>query len=121
MSIVASFKWTIEPGAYAAKLGEHYRLIVFQGAQRVAENLAGQIPDWMRENAPWTDRTGLARASLQARIESVELASITIIVEGTAPYQIWLELKNGGRFAIIGRTVDYWAQVFMRDVQAMLR
>lgn len=57
----------------------------------------------MKMNAPWTDRTGNARATLQGEATHKDRLH-TIKLHGGMPYQIWLELKNAGRFAIIGPT-----------------
>jgi hypothetical protein len=55
---------------------------------------------YMKEHAPWTDRTGNARATLDGKVKhSPRSHSITFF--GGMPYQIFLELLQAGRFAII--------------------
>lgn len=60
---------------------------------------------WMRENAPWTDRTGNARAGLDTTTEHVPKEHHTIWLFGRMPYQIWLEVRFAGKYAIIGPAI----------------
>lgn len=57
---------------------------------------------WMRDNAPWTDRTGNARSGIDATTEHVPKVHHTIWLFGRVPYQIWLEIRHAGKYAIIG-------------------
>lgn len=70
----------------------------------VCERLGDQATAYMKVNAPWTDRTTLARSSLG----SVVFKRATrwyVNLFGGAPYQIYLETKFNGRDAIIGPTI----------------
>lgn len=60
---------------------------------------------WMRENAPWTDRTGNARSGLDSYTEHQAKVHHTIWLFGRMPYQIWLEIRFSGRYAIIGPAI----------------
>ena len=60
---------------------------------------------WMRENAPWTDRTGNARSGLDAYTEHEAKVHHTIWLFGRMPYQIWLEIRFAGKYAIIGPAI----------------
>lgn len=56
---------------------------------------------WMKQNAPWTDRTGNARSGLTAITEHQAKVHHTIWMFGRVPYIIWLEIRHAGRYAII--------------------
>lgn len=56
---------------------------------------------WMKENATWTDRTGNARAGLDAVTEHVPFVRHSIVLLHKVAYGIWLEVRFGGRYAII--------------------
>lgn len=56
---------------------------------------------WMKENAPWTDRTGNARSGLSTQTEHQPKVHHTIHLFYRVPYGIWLEVRHAGRFAII--------------------
>lgn len=60
---------------------------------------------WMRENAPWTDRTGNARSGLDTYTEHESKVHHTIWLFGRMPYQIWLEIRFAGKYAIIGPAI----------------
>jgi len=55
----------------------------------------------MRHNAPWTDRTGNARNGLDAAVEHVPFRRHTIILFHRVKYGIWLEVRAGGKNAIL--------------------
>ena len=57
--------------------------------------------EWMRTNAPWTDRTGNARSGLGSATEHEPKVHHTLVLFGRVPYQIWLEVRFAGRYAII--------------------
>lgn len=56
-------------------------------------------------NAPWNDITGFARAGLSINV-SREGAIITLTLYHTMYYGIYLELRWGGRYAIIMPTLQ---------------
>lgn len=71
------------------------------------EYFAPQIEADMKTQAPWTDRTGNARNGLAARaFRSAD--TMGIVLYHQVPYGIWLELANGGRYAVIGPAIDRW-------------
>lgn len=80
------------------------------------------ITQWMKENAPWRDRTGRARASLHAVVTPALGAYIMSVMYGDGIYyRLYLEYAQGGRFAIVAPTVDYWAPILIRDIAERLR
>jgi len=74
------------------------------------EKLLPQITDWMKANAPWEDRTGDARASLEAVISN--RAKVFLVLWFTygpdIDYAVYLENMQAGRFSILSKTMDYW-------------
>lgn len=79
---------------------------------------ATQAVAFARTNAPWTDRTGNARNGLFARAER-DAPVYRIIIGGSVPYQVWLEVRFSGRYQIIRPTVDHEGPELMRTVQAL--
>lgn len=55
---------------------------------------------YMKMNAPWTDRTGNARAGLYAQSRH-DRNSHEIILSHSVAYGIWLEIANSGEYQII--------------------
>jgi hypothetical protein len=78
---------------------------VNRAVDTVMEQFAPQIEAAAKINAPWTDQTGNARNGLAARA-GVEGRSHFIALYGQVPYQIWLEVRWSGRYAIIMPTLD---------------
>lgn len=69
-------------------------------ANTVAKDLEGHI----RENRPWTDRTGQARQRMTGYVQETTKGFRIIIAHGV-DYGIWLELAHEKRFAILEPTI----------------
>jgi hypothetical protein len=111
--------WHVPPetiGAAIGKYGERALDAVFD----LAQYFAAKIETWAKVHAPWTDRTGNARQGLTARVFR-EATAITLILFGAVSYQIWLELKNGGKYAVILPALEIHYQPFMSAIQRLLR
>ena len=68
----------------------------------------GEAESFARQNAPWTDQTGNARAGLHAEVNVINQGeSFELLVAHTVSYGIWLEVRFSGKYAIIQPTVDY--------------
>ena len=74
----------------------------------------------MKEQAPWTDRTGDARRGLRAWVEEVgPIGEIHVSHDEELDYAVWLEVAYQGRWGIISKTIDYWEPKFARGIQGM--
>src|SRR5688572_21419528 len=73
----------------------------------------------MKTDAPWTDRTGVARSTLDSTVFK-RGSRLYLNLFGRAPYQIYLETKNGGKFAIIGPTIVTWGPRIMRSFAGLI-
>lgn len=62
---------------------------------------------YAKQNAPWTDDTGNARAGLFAKARPINGGeSFELLLAGSVPYQIWLEVRWSGKYAIIMPTLN---------------
>lgn len=68
---------------------------------------APQIESDAKQNAPWTDRSGNARSGLFTHVETEE-GSGRLYLSGRMYYQIFLERRWAGRYAIIMPTLQAW-------------
>lgn len=68
----------------------------------------------MKSTAPWTDRTSNARNGLDG-IVFKQGSRWVMNLFGRASYQIWLEIKNSGKYAIIAPTIVEWGPRTMRS------
>lgn len=86
----------------------------------VVEVNASKGEGQMKTQAPWTDRTGAARAGLHtATSHSPE--KHTILFSHSVDYGIWLEVKNSGEYEIIMPTVRQQGAELMRDLNHLFR
>jgi hypothetical protein len=118
----SGFKWDVAPSIAFPQLVERYTNTIFLAGRRVAARRAEEGAAWMRGNAPWTDRTGRARAGLHVDVlESPGvLAELVFSHDDSLEYPVWLELANGGRYAIIAPAIDHFGPLLMRDIQRIM-
>lgn len=96
--------------------------------RKVKRVMAGQFlraeqeaPGFMKLNAPWTDRTGNARAGLHAKLNIENRGeAFELIFAGTVYYQIFLEARFSGKFAIIMPTVNYFGGLLMDRIASSI-
>lgn len=74
--------------------------------------------NYMREEAPWTDRSGNARAGLHAKVNYPE-GAVEMILAHSMWYGIFLEVANSGKYQIIGPTVLYIGDLLMQRIGSM--
>jgi len=84
-----------------------------------AQSMAPEVENYMKSNAPWTDRTGNARNGLAARAFR-EGTTIGIDLFGQVDYMIWLETRWEGQYAIIQPTVDEMGPVVMKRYERLM-
>lgn len=75
------------------------------GMGEIAQGFAEDLLQYAQANAPWEDRTGEARAGLEAEVSLVNEA-LEIDLYHTVDYGIWLEIRWGGKYAIIIPTIE---------------
>ena len=80
------------------------------------------LQNQMRNNAPWTDRTGHARQSLtgSAYRESPTTITIKLAHGSNIPYGIYLELAHEKRYAIIDPTIQANQNNVMKNFQYLI-
>lgn len=66
---------------------------------------ASELQAKMKINRPWTDRTGMAKAMLNAKVSQPDPNLVRITLTHGVDYGIWLELAHGKNYAIIAPTI----------------
>lgn len=66
---------------------------------------ANELQAYMKRNRPWTDRTGMAKALLNAKVSQPNSNTIRITLAHGVDYGTWLELAHGKNYAIIAPTI----------------
>lgn len=99
--------WMTPPSVLAKTL-KSYDLKVKYGIRLLAEYFAQKMQDESRQGAPWQDRTGNARSGLFTITEQAATDLVTIYLSHahTVYYGVFLELANGGKYAVIMPTIQ---------------
>jgi hypothetical protein len=141
----SGFEWVVSPKVIAKGL-EEYGQKALVALQAVANYWGQSIQDEARQNAHWEDRTGNARGGLffavdgfglspllgdvtpEAKAEMSDVAvesgsndTLIITLAHTVFYGKFLELSNGGRYAIIMSTIEANLGSLERQVQDLFR
>lgn len=112
--------WQKTPSQALEELTVAYIKAIEDGAHRIAQFWSPQIENYMRQNAPWTDRTGNARQSLFSDVERIVHEMVVIIMDHGMEYGLWLEIRNAGRYAIVTPALDIFAPRVWADVMRMM-
>lgn len=86
------------------------------GSRSLFAQLQPTILQWMKDNAPWADRTGTARSALAVVITEHEKI-IEMVFQHGVEYGYWLEVIQHGQFGIIQPTVDEWGPRILEELQ----
>lgn len=91
--------------------GKAFGLTMSGGIEARLNQLAQEMVAWAKENAPWEDRTTDAREGLQAKVVKTSETSFSIFLGHGANihYGIFLETMDGGKYAILSRTILHFA------------
>ena len=73
----------------------------------------------MKEGAPWTDRSGNARAGLHAKAVFYP-GAFELILAHSVYYGIFLEVMNSGKYAIINPTVQHMGDLLMQRMNSAM-
>ena len=112
--------WQVPPEQALPDLAEAYASAIHKGVLAIAQRWAPQIANWMKQNAPWEDRTSHARQTLYTEVTDVTNQMVSLTLSHGVYYGIFLEVNNAGRYAIINPALDHFAPLIWADVQRML-
>lgn len=85
-----------------------------------ASTKASEIQSKMKLNRPWTDRTGMAKALLNAKVSQPNKNTVRITLAHGVDYGIWLELANGKNYAIIAPTIREEGPRIVEDLNNLM-
>lgn len=108
-------RFTVHDGIISWFNGPEWDDVVLEAFRSEAQGVEAEA----RQNAPWADRTGMARSGLEATVKN-DNGEIIMMLAHTAEHGLWLEVIQAGRFAIIMPTLEAAApRVFARAAQAV--
>ena len=114
------FTWTTTPEEAFGALYDAYVRRLYMAVYVLCQRRKPDIENWLKDNAPWTDRTGNARQTLWSGVDGNGQVIVITLSHGMT-YGYWLEVANAGRFAIVTPGVDHWGTVLMQDIQRLIR
>lgn len=85
-----------------------------------AATKASELQAKMKLNRPWTDRTGMAKATLNAKVSQPDNTTIRITLAHGVSYGIWLELAHEKNYAIVAPTIREEAPRVVEDLQGLM-
>jgi hypothetical protein len=98
---------------------ENFQSKMEEGLEDVVLDFAVAMLDYAQAHAPWSDRTGAARAGLDVNVEQTsKLIGVTLF--HTVDYGFFLEVRWGGRYAIILPTVETMGPQLMAKLNRMM-
>lgn len=81
---------------------------------------AAELQSKMKLNRPWTDRTGMAKALLTAKVSQPNSTLVRITLAHGVEYGIWLELAHEKNYAIIAPTINQEGPKIIQDLNGMM-
>lgn len=114
------FTWEVTPSTAFEALTDAYIESIRAGVRTLAHRYAAEIENYMKANAPWTDRTSNARQTLTATVEDISMDMVQITLAHGVEYGIYLELAHAGVWGIISPTIDVFGPRLWADVQRLL-
>lgn len=85
-----------------------------------ASTKAIDIEAKMKQNRPWTDRTGMAKATLNTKVSQPNSNKVRITLAHGVEYGIWLELAHERNYAIIGPTLEQEGPRIIADMDNLM-
>lgn len=90
---------------------------VVRAVGQVADYFAPVMEAYAKEHAPWRDRSGNARQTLNAFVEDLSEEVVAIYLAHGMDYGKYLELRNQSRYAIVWPTIE----AHLGEIEGMLR
>ncbi len=107
-SASSGIRWVRPPEGLARAI-EQYGDRAIIAVTALAGRIATIMQNDARESATWTDRTGNARTGLFGTAErdaAQKMVTIYLSHGVDLDYGKWLELANGGKYAVVMRTIE---------------
>ncbi len=100
----ARVEWSKSPQDLGQRVIQYGQDLVFEALVAFVKERTSEIAAQMQREAVWTDRTGQARRELRTEVEAAG-STVTLYLISGAPHGQYLELRWGGRYAIVSPTI----------------
>jgi hypothetical protein len=116
---VFGIEWRIDPRALGRSIEREYADELLRRIRKLMADAAPEAEAHMKAVGPWRDRTGAARKLLMA--ETVDGGDeITLYLVHGAAHGIFLELRWGGKYAVIVPTTHEFAARIRSRLQGIM-
>ncbi len=112
------FYWINPPEQAFGGLYDAWTQQIYNAVYALLVRMAPRIENWMKENAPWTDRTGNARQSLWTTVIP-QMTEIILILAHGVEYGKFLEHCNAGAYSVIAPALDEFGPEIMSELARM--
>jgi hypothetical protein len=97
---------------FAEKLGA--AVLIYAGTK------AALLESQMKRERPWTDRTGMAKATLRSVVTRPDQNTVRITLAHGVWYGKWLELAHEKKWAIVAPTIEKEAPNIVNDLSDLM-
>jgi len=96
------------------------KLRVMYAAEKYGQAAAAKLEAKAKTDAPWTDRTGLARQTM-AGVCDWAGESLRVGIAGNMNYSVYLEFCNEGRFAVLWPTLNAMSAEIIQGMAGLIK
>ena len=90
------------------------------GVEALGKVSASQMQNYARQNRRWKDRTGNARAGLNAGSFWQSPEVMIIYLTHSMSYGVYLELANDGKFAILEEAINKYREEIHKNLKRIM-
>lgn len=116
--IALHLNWKVTPGAMADSYGAWWEATKVRLVEAMRQ-VSDEARTYMKVAHPWTNRTGDAEAGLDVQVDIGGDTMMMTLSHGVY-YGIYLEYRWGGKWGVIGITIDRYADIAMAAMQDAL-
>lgn len=99
----------------------NFEFKMYERMDEIAEEFSREMEAYARSNAPWDDRTGDARSGLTSEIsDNSESGTLAVNLFHTVDYGVWLEIRWGGKYAILIPTIENMGPRLLEMMERMM-
>lgn len=113
-----SFEWQVSPEQAFNAMTNQYVQDIRAAIAGVLLRFEPEVESWLKNNAPWTDRTGNLRQSMWAEFQQFAL-DLALVFDYGLDYGVFLELGNSGAYAVTGPALDYFAPRIWAEIERL--
>lgn len=108
------------PQSQLGKNMEKFSLKIGAAVLVLLNTEAVRIESVMKRNRPWTDRTGMAKATLRTVVTQPSETMIRMTLAHGVDYGKWLELAHEKKWAIVAPTLESEGPVVIDKLSSLM-